>query len=334
MKYEVPTVDDRDVWKVYLSAMWTATVYAADEVRIFDALADKPASPSELAERMGFNLRAVKAVLALLASLGFLVQRGGRYQPNVTGRTYMTHSSPLSWKSVWSKRRKRSPDVDFIIKALKSDTKTEVRPWESPANLTPEMAQSVADSMNAHSLPSAMGAARNFPFGKVRRLLDVGGGGGCYSIVLAQQHPHLHCTVLDLPAMCDIVMKNVAEGEVQGRVDTVSIDMFKDPWPQSYDAIFMSNVLHDWDDAVSADLLARAFKALPSGGQVLLHELLFDDTGASPIEAAAFSVQMLGAHGCQRTFGEFSQLLTKAGFVDPQATSTSIFFSIVSARKP
>jgi hypothetical protein len=41
-----------------------------------------------------------------------------------------------------------------------------------------------------------------------------------------------------------------------------------------YDAHFFSNVWHDWNEAQCANLAARSFKALPSGGRILLHEML------------------------------------------------------------
>lgn len=336
MLYDVPSTDDRDVWNVYLSPLWSASVYAANELGLFATLAQRAASPAELAETSGLNPRGLRAVLPLLACLGFLVQRSGRYQLNDAGRLYMAPGSPFYWGPVWAKKRRRSPDADFIVAALRatpSEGNPHTRPWEAP-EMTPEMAQSVAETMNVHSLAAAHGIARNFNFRTVQRLLDVGGGGGCYSIVFAQRYPHLHCTVLDLPPMCEVVRRNAAAAEVDIRVDTAALDMFRQSWPRGHDTVFLSNVLHDWNDNSCAELLSRALEALPAGGRVLLHEMLLDDTGAGPLIAAAFSVLMLGTQGRQRTFGELAELLTAAGFIEPQVDATSVFFSVVSARKP
>ena len=47
-----------------------------------------------------------------------------------------------------------------------------------------------------------------------------------------------------------------------------------------YDALFFSNVWHDWNVRTCQWLAARAFAALPSGGRIMLHEMLLDEDGA------------------------------------------------------
>lgn len=335
MHYETPGIDDRDVWNVYLAPIQAAAVYAADEVGLFTALVDSPATPAELSAHTGFGLRALEAVLALLAAQGFLAVHDGRYRPNVAGRAYMTPGSPFYWGPVWKNRRRRSSETDFIVEALTGADahKSDLRPWESP-EMSAEAAQSVADRMNAHSMPAALGVARQLSFDGIARLLDVGGGGGCYSIAIAQRNPGVACTVMDLPAMCTVLDRTLADAGMTGRVDGLARNMFTEEWPTGYDAAFLSNVLHDWDDPRCAELLARAFAALPSGGRLLLHEQLLDDGGAGPLIAAAFSVQMLGTYGKQRTLAALRALAEAAGFVDVDVVPTSLFFSVVTARKP
>jgi acetylserotonin N-methyltransferase len=110
--------------------------------------------------------------------------------------------------------------------------------------------------------------------------------------------------------------------------------MFRQPWPQGYDAIFLSNILHDWSAETCAKLAASAATALGSGGRIYLHEMLLDDEHQGPLHAAAFSVQMLIAtRGRQYSFKELSEFLQGAGFGDVQMTHTYGYYSLVSARK-
>src|SRR5262249_7614667 len=153
------------------------------------------------------------------------------------------------------------------------------------------------------------GVARSGPFAQAQHVLDVAGGSGAFSIALAVHHPALRCTVLDLPMMCELVREQATSAGVGERVGTHEADMFKDAWPTGHDAIFLSNVLHDWSPPTCAWLLRRAFDALPRGGRVHVHEMLLDDDGAGPLVAASFSLTMyLTTQGQQLTFGELSQL--------------------------
>ena len=63
-----------------------------------------------------------------------------------------------------------------------------------------ELAQAVCAFMHSHSQPAALGLAGSSRFEGARRLLDVGGGSGCFSIALAQQWPQLRCSILELRA--------------------------------------------------------------------------------------------------------------------------------------
>jgi O-methyltransferase domain len=205
--------------------------------------------------------------------------------------------------------------------------------WES-GQLSDEAAGVIARYMNSHSLGAAYGAARSPAFPGTRRLLDVGGGSGCFSIAIAQHYPDLHATVMDLAPMCKFASEYIAAAGISERVDTLALDMFREPWPQGYDALFFSNIFHDWSLEVCAQLAAKAFAACAPGGRIYVHEMLVDDTGAHPRTTAAFSMMMLGAtKGQQFTFGELKEILEAAGFQGIATYPTQAYYSLVSGQK-
>jgi acetylserotonin N-methyltransferase len=81
---------------------------------------------------------------------------------------------------------------------------------------------------------------------------------------------------------------------------------------------------------------SRSFEALPSGGRILLHEILMDDDYTGPFHAAAFSLLMLtGTLGKQYSLAEFAEILESAGFEDVAAQRTGGgYYSLVVGRKP
>ena len=107
-----------------------------------------------------------------------------------------------------------------------------------------------------------------------------------------------------------------------------------DQWPNGHDAILFGNIFHDWDLESGHRLAQSAYDALPTGGQVLLHEILLDEDKSGPLLAACFSVTMLVYEkGKQYTFTELKNLLEKVGFRDCKATKSFGYYSLVSATK-
>jgi acetylserotonin N-methyltransferase len=289
-------------------------------------------------------------LLRLLGALGLIVPRGGRFHLTDQTRLYLVRSSPFYWghmMRVGSNRRA----VDRLIARLAEKGSAEAAGPEGtdpasneggmPADvwaagrMSAEQARTITAGMHSHSLTAAVGTARNYDFSGVNRVLDVGGGSGCFMIAMAQAHPNLRCTIMEIEAVCETALSYIRAGEVEDRVDTLAIDMFRQDWPQGYDAIFFSNIWHDWNPRTCAFLARRAFEALPSRGRIMLHEMLLDDHGAGPATAAAFSLMMmLGTQGQQFTFEELRALLQQAGFDDVQAVQTAGHYSIVTGFRP
>jgi acetylserotonin N-methyltransferase len=229
----------------------------------------------------------------------------------------------------------RAPDRESPLDAAASKARSNdaVDAWKH-GQIERAQAEAVTRLMHCHSLPASVGAARNGNFAGTTRLLDVGGGSGCFSIAIAQQFPSIRCTVLELPAVCDVAHRYIADGGVADRVDTTSIDMFREPWPRGYDGMFFSNIFHDWNAETNIFLARRAYEALPRGGRIFLHEQLLAEDGSGPVTTASFSMLMLlGTHGRQYSFTEFQQILTSAGFTDVDARPTYGYYSVVIGRK-
>ena len=135
--------------------------------------------------------------------------------------------------------------------------------------------------------------------------------------------------------MCQVAQKYIRDAGMEDRVDTLAVDMFREPWPRGYDALFFSNVFHDWDFETCAWLAQQTYDALPGGGRILLHEMLLDDDGDGPVTAASFSMLMLlGTQGQQFTLPELKGLLEHAGFTGIDARHTYGYYSLVTATKP
>ncbi|WP_428407616.1 methyltransferase [Hyphococcus sp.] len=337
--YEAPPVDDRAIWDLWLSQHYFPAATAAQEAGIFEALAKAPMSLEDLASKLSLNKKALGVVMSLIAALGLAACREGVWRLTPHARTYLLADATYSWSPLFDVYKNGTPFHGELLALLKTGETTRTdKPsdnWEA-GKVPPDAARSIAKFMHSHSLPAAVAAARSGAFKDVNKFLDVGGGSGVFAIAAAQRNPGLKATIMDLDTMCDAAQELfVSTSGVEDRVETLAVDMFREDWPTGYDALFFSNIFHDWDEEINAKLSKKAFDALPSGGRIFLHEILMNDNEDGPLTPASFSVLMLrGTKGKQYTLRELTSFLEGAEFKNVAAIETSPYYSLVSAQKP
>jgi acetylserotonin N-methyltransferase len=207
----------------------------------------------------------------------------------------------------------------------------EVRETREPP---PDQTRRCLQVLHSHAFPAAMGLARSGRIAPVQRVLDVGGGTGCFGIALALVQPDLRCTVLERPGICRLADRYIAAYGVQDRVSTQAANLFEDAWPSGHDAIFFSTIFHDWGWEDFRCLVERSFAALPPGGHIYLHEKLLAAKDGPRLAPSCSTTMLLFEEGTHCTAGDLDQLLSHVGFADIAVFPAYGFFSLISGRKP
>lgn len=119
----------------------------------------------------------------------------------------------------------------------------------------------------------------NYPWEKLGKglVVDVGGGTGHISKMLARKFPDLHFIVEDLPSTLRTVDRSV--DDVGNRVSYVEHDFFQEQPIKDADAYFMSNILHNWSDPDAVRILRALVPALKAGARVLCSERVMPAPG-------------------------------------------------------
>src|SRR5690242_14891369 len=178
---EPATCSDAPIWNIFLSAFHVPALVIADELGVFAALDEAPASAVELAPRLDIELRAVETVLGLMGALGLLMQARGRFHLTDLSRAYLLPSSPYYWGGMLRRIRDNPLDCARLLDSLRrGKAAAEARmtgTWEAAE---PPAAALVAftHAMHAHSFALAMRILPTLGLSGVERLLDVGGGSG------------------------------------------------------------------------------------------------------------------------------------------------------------
>src|SRR6185436_20894219 len=118
------------------------------------------------------------------------------------------------------------------------------------------------------------------------------------------------------------------------KVDVIAGDMLAEEFPGDYDAHLISNVLHDWDEPVVKTLLAKSFRALKSGGLLVIHDAHLNETKTGPLPVAKYSALLMhSTEGKCYSVAEIGSYLKETGFGALEFKTTAEDRSIVTARK-
>lgn len=295
------------------------TLAAAHELGLFDHLADGAGTTvAEFAQASHLHPRPAEMLLTGCAALGLLAKPDGRYRNTPLSEAYLVRGKPYYFGGFVQMADKRLyAGWDKLAEALRTNRPTT---WD------PEVQSSMFDgedpivlalfweAMHSLSTMTARKLGETLDLGHFHRLLDIGGGSGAYDIELCKQYEGLRATVFDLPHVAAIAAGKIAEAGLSDRIETIGGSFFEQ-LPKDHEVHLLSMILHDWDEPKNRALLRRSFEALPSGGAIVISELLVNDEKTGPAPAALMSLNMLiETEGRNYTPGEYSSWLEEAGF--------------------
>ena len=287
----------------------------SEDLGLYEALRSGPASVEEVSHRMGLPTRPAAILLAANACMGFLGVENGRYFIYDIQREFVLEGGRARVKP-----RIPAPGADPGYDGLKQAARTnqpvpEALPdWLKNPQGAPGVTAHVPQRHNWRVLWGEA-LARAFDFRPYRQIVDFGGATGGILVGLTGQHPHLHGRIFDLPYSKESAEAAIQASGASARVEFVCGDFFADPYPEGADILFMSHVIHDWDDQRCLLLLRRCYEALPSGSPVLAMEFLLNEDKTGSLLAVFQWVGLLDSTpGDQRTAGEIYVLMAQVGF--------------------
>ncbi len=87
-------VNPEPIMRIASGFMAAKHLFAANELGIFEALAESPATLDDLAARTGLTRRAARISADAMVALGFLERDGGRYRNGGVAATFLAGRTP------------------------------------------------------------------------------------------------------------------------------------------------------------------------------------------------------------------------------------------------
>lgn len=125
---------------------------------------------------------------------------------------------------------------------------------------------------------------------KPKKLLDIGGNTGKWSIACAKYNPDVQITIVDLPGQLNMAKENIAKHGLTDRISFFGANILDEDQklPAGHDAIWMSQFLDCFSEKEIISILNRCHEAITDDGIVYILEPFWD---RQRFEAAAFSLQ-------------------------------------------
>jgi precorrin-6B methylase 2 len=307
---------------------------AAAELDVFTGLHGQPMSAADLADRIRADRRATIILLDALAAMRLLVKREGVYevQPDVAELLTETggHCALGMVRHLGNCLRRwgqlarvvqtgRPVEGEVSVRGAKADLASFIRAMH-------EVSHPVAANLVASLGPIVF-----------RRLLDIGGASGTWTLPFLRLHPASTATIFDLPEVIPTAESLLTTAGLRDRVRLVPGNFYTDALPAGADLAWVSAIVHQNSREQNRTLFAKVFAALVPRGRILIRDIVMDDTRTNPPAGAFFAVNMLVSTpgGGTFTFGELRDDLAAAGFADATLLRRGEGMdSVLSATKP
>lgn len=321
---------------------YTAGTFSAScNLKIYDVLTS-PKTPAELAQAVDIHPDSAQRLLSAVENLGLVEQSNGKYVNSEAGH-YLSESShhPMAFHQndcyfyhMW----------EFLPDALREYSPRHQQAWNQSAQ---ELYKAIYGNeqqmrhffrlLDSYNWPIGEETARVVDFSEYRKILDVAGGTGTYAATVVKQYPNLSGVCLDLEPVRHLSEEMITKNNLANKFEFIAGDMFKNEYPKDCDVIFLSYILHNWDENNCLTILKNCYDALPSGGMLLISEKILNNDYSGDWWGVMMNLQMLSAFqpgAKERTENEYYELLKKSGFVTPKLYRLDAPRDVLIAFKP
>lgn len=296
-------------------------LFTASDLGVFAKLAELgKADVQTLARELEIDERGGRLLLDACTTLDLLEKDGSLYSNSQETNIFLVPGSPGDLSGAIRYNR----DVYAAWGKLK-DMVTTGKPVEKPdlhLGDDPDRTRTFVMAMHYRALGIGRAVVPLLDFSNCKKILDVGGGPGTYSVLIVRANAGVNCTVLDLPEVAKIAAELIEQQGMTDRVKTLPGNYRTIDFPASNDAVNFFGVLHQESPESICQLFKKAYDSLNDGGTVNIMDMMTDQTHTKPKFSALFAVNMALTtdNGWVFSDSQAKDWLTDAGFTNLTVT--------------
>ena len=280
------------------------------ELDIFTAIGNG-ATAEQTGKKINANARALNILLNALVSLGLLSKDAETYKNTPESARYFVQGSKdnhrnglLHVANLW---QRWSTLTDAVRRG------TSVR---SERDQDAHWTEHFIAAMQRNAQERVPAIVKAIGSKGLKRILDLGGGSGAYSIAFAKANPEARCEILDSPDVVPLTAEYVKQAGIASQVSIRAGDMLTESFGSGYDLIMLNAICHMFSEEQNRQLFRKAHQALVPNGRLALQDFILNDQKTGPQHAALFSLNMLVSteSGADYSEPEYTTWMKDAGF--------------------
>jgi len=314
--------------------MLSRTIMAGVQLGLFEALGTQKRSVEDLAALLGCSEHGIAILVDVLVGCGYLSKEGDFYSNTSLAKKWLISSSPHylgnyikfnydQWEW-WSR-------VEELIMQGRSldihDRLASKEEWQRYIYGMRDIAVLTADEV-VDRIPVPRWA---------KRLLDLAGGHGMYSVAMCRKYPNLRATVFELEETAQIGREIVEREGIADRISYKVGDLEQHEFGHDFDVVFLFNILHHFSPEVNSRTLMKAYEAMNPNGVVVIWEAIKARPRSHSNQLALFlSLNFfIMSRADTYSYEEVKSWLKKAGFRDLKKVElrTAPGVSLIMGRK-
>ncbi|MDJ0852308.1 MAG: methyltransferase [Myxococcota bacterium] len=297
----------------------SAALRAAIDLKLFTAVAAGHDTPAAFARHAGVTELNAERLMTMCGACGLLLWSDGRYRNADDVARFLVEGEPgyaAAWLGFATTDWRRWGELAERLR----DT-SPPRPIGDYETMTVEQARRYHEATSSIGFGSGRRFVRQVDLSGRRRMMDLGGGSGAYSITAVQRFEGLTAVVFDLPPVAVVTGEYVEKHDVADRVGVQAGDFTVNPLPSDCDVALMASNLPQYGPAVIRDVVQRAHDALLPGGEMHLIGEMLDDDRSGPVDAAIWGLweAMANSTGVTHTRSDCLGYFREAGFTNVSA---------------
>ncbi len=310
---------------------------AGVELRLFDRLAEGPATAQQLARDLEVTVRGIEILADALVTKEYLTKDGEIYANSEGAARFLVRGAPESQAFILGHRNQMYRSWGKLEEVVRKGRKTQEK---DKATLVDREANRNFILGMAEVSRERLGAILDrLPLAGAERFVDLGGGPAHYACEAVKRHADLRALLVDLPLTVEVAKEYIAGQGCEDRVATQVCDFYAEPaleLPAPADVMLISQVLHAEGVDENRELLRKVAPHVKPGGCVAIVENLVDETRTAPLWGAMFAVNMLTGTQRGRTYtaGEVRGWLEEAGLTPDPVIEVAPRTQLILASAP